>query len=124
VIRPLLLNGTCVALMTWGVLVIELALAAGLLADKRWWKALLLSGIALHAGILVLHGLVSFAITMWGALILFLRPIDQPFLVPAWVESSASELRSRVLVRLRAKVSKVSSAASTPPQAESIRDAA
>lgn len=98
-VRPLVLNGTCVALMTWGVLVVELLLAAGLLADKRWWRALLISGIALHAGILVLHGLVSFAVTMWGALILFLRPIDEAFSVPAAVGALRSHLRSRLRSR-------------------------
>jgi len=79
VLRPLLLNGFIVATATWGVLVVEYALSAGLLVHRKYWRVLLVLGIGLHAGIALLHGLVSFAITMFGALVLYLRPLDQSF---------------------------------------------
>jgi hypothetical protein len=68
-----------VALLTWGVIVIEALLAAGLLASKPARKLLLSAGIALHLAILVFQGLFSFSITMFGALILFLRPVEDLF---------------------------------------------
>jgi hypothetical protein len=36
-------------------------------------------GILFHVGIAVLQGLVSFSLIMIGALVLYLRPLDQPF---------------------------------------------
>jgi antimicrobial peptide system SdpB family protein len=81
-VRPILLNGMTVALLTWGVLIVEYALSAGLLVARKYWPLLLAMGIALHAGIALLHGLVTFAMTMMAALVLYLRPLDQPFALP------------------------------------------
>jgi hypothetical protein len=61
------------------VLLLEWALSAGLLVDRRYRPILLVLGILLHAGIAVVHGLVSFAMIMFAALILYLRPLDRPF---------------------------------------------
>ena len=66
-------------LATWSVMALELALAAGLVVEKRHWGPLLVLGIGLHLGIAVIHGLISFAVIMFAALILFLRPADKPF---------------------------------------------
>ena len=77
VLKVIVLNGTVLTLVTWGVLVVEYALSCGLLMAKRYWAILLVLGIALHAGIAVIHGLVSFSITMMAALVLYLRPIDR-----------------------------------------------
>jgi hypothetical protein len=82
-VRPIVLNPVPVALLTWSVVVLEFALAAGLVVGKRYWRALLWGGIALHAGIIVLHGLVSFGFAMIAALILYLRPIGQPWVLAA-----------------------------------------
>jgi hypothetical protein len=46
---------------------------------KRYWKPLLVAGIALHAGIALIQGLVSFSIVMTAALILYLRPVECAF---------------------------------------------
>lgn len=99
-LRPLLLNGFIVATTTWGVLVVEYALSAGLLVHRKYWRVLLVLGIGLHAGIALLHGLVSFAITMFGALVLYLRPLDQPFDL-ARVTAMAARVRDALRLRLR-----------------------
>jgi antimicrobial peptide system SdpB family protein len=85
-LRPFLLNASCVSCMTWGVIMVELALVAGLVAPRRYWRRLLFLGIGLHVGILVVHGLVSFALAMIAGLVLYLRPMGSPFRVniPEW----------------------------------------
>ncbi len=85
-LRPMALwicdHGALLTCMTWAPLLVEVALAAGLVADKRWWTPFLLAGLSLHAGIALLHGLVSFALIMMGALVLYMRPKDRPFVSP------------------------------------------
>jgi hypothetical protein len=46
---------------------------------------LLIFGIGLHIGIILFMGLFSFGVTMIGALILFLRPLDAELAAPAWL---------------------------------------
>ncbi|WP_246356681.1 sporulation-delaying protein SdpB family protein [Pyxidicoccus fallax] len=81
-LRPLLTQGVPVALLTWSVLVLEVFLAAGLVVEKRHRGRLLLLGLGLHGGIALIHGLPSFALAMAGALVLFLRPLEDGF---AWL---------------------------------------
>ena len=68
-----------VAVVTWSVLVLEIALALGLGVDKRWRGILLALGISFHFGIALLIGLPSFGLAMTAALILYLRPTERPF---------------------------------------------
>ncbi|WP_306366336.1 sporulation-delaying protein SdpB family protein [Nocardiopsis sp. CC223A] len=63
-----------VVLLTWGTLVLELALAYGLVASAPLRKALFWAGVLFHAGIAMVLGLVTFGITMSGALLLYLWP--------------------------------------------------
>ena len=77
VLRPLILNGWGVTLLTWGIIVLELSLAAGLVVPKRRRAWLLAGGLALHVGIIFVHGLVSFGTIMCAALVLYLRPIER-----------------------------------------------
>ena len=79
IIRPLLLNGTAVSLLTWSIIVLEFLLCMGLVVPKPQRKWLLGLGIALHVGIMLIHGLISFGLAMCAALILFLRPVEQEF---------------------------------------------
>jgi len=85
-LRPLAMwiceHGAVLTCMTWGAMLIEVALAAALVADARRWAPFLLAGLSLHLGIALLHGLVSFALIMMGALVLYLRPKDRPFTLP------------------------------------------
>src|SRR5207302_7549014 len=77
--EPVITSSLGVALLTWGPLALEFAIALGLVLDQRARSRLLVLGIGFHAGIAVMIGLVSFAIAMWAALILFLRPMRQEF---------------------------------------------
>lgn len=81
-IFPLLRLPFVVAPMTWAVIAFEFALFAGLLAERRYRPILLCGGLLLHAGIALFHGLISFSLAMSGALVLFLRPLDQEFELP------------------------------------------
>ncbi len=74
-----LLTSTAVAPLTWSVILVEIALFMGLTMNKRYRGWLLVAGLFLHGGIMVVHGLVSFGLAMFGALILFLRPSERPF---------------------------------------------
>jgi antimicrobial peptide system SdpB family protein len=90
VMRPLLLHPWSVSMMTWSVIVLEPFLMMGLVATRPVRKALLVGGIAPHASIMVLQGLGSFSLTMFGALVLYLWPMDEPFHFSAftdWVRS-------------------------------------
>lgn len=81
-LRPMVsmvISSPAVVLVTWGVLALELLLCAALLLDPRHWRALLISGLLLHAGIALLHGLVSFGFSMAAALVLYLRPHEKAF---------------------------------------------
>lgn len=64
-----------VAAMTWGPLVLEIALAAALLMPQRVRWMLLPAGILFHLFIAVVMGLWSFAIAMWAGLLLLLSPL-------------------------------------------------
>ena len=70
------------ALMTWGPIALELALALSLLMALRARRVLLVLGILFHLAIAAMMGLVSFGLAMVAALILFLRPRDATFSVP------------------------------------------
>lgn len=79
ILAPLLENGLAIAAITWGSMLIELALFLGLVLHRRFWKYLLPLGILFHASIAFGMGLLSFSTAMTGALILYLRPFDQEF---------------------------------------------
>ena len=82
ILTPILSNGIAVSLLTWGTLVLEIALFMALVMPKRYWGPLLVAGIAFHAGIAVMQGLISFGLAMSAALVLYLRPIERPFGLP------------------------------------------
>jgi antimicrobial peptide system SdpB family protein len=93
-LHPILSNAYLLSLTTWGVLALEVALFTGLVANRQVRAVLLPLGLCLHAAIIVLHGLVSFFFAMAGALVLFLRPFDQPF---AWPHGRLSWRRWRTI---------------------------
>ena len=61
-----------VAALTWSTVLVELALALGIVAGPRLRRVLLVLGLGLHGAIAVLLGLMSFAVTMAGALVVYL----------------------------------------------------
>ncbi|MFD7258470.1 sporulation-delaying protein SdpB family protein [Streptomyces sp. NPDC059874] len=68
-------NPVGVAAMTWGPLVLEIALAAALLMPQRVRWMLLPAGVVFHLTIAVVMGLWSFAFAMWAGLLLLLAPL-------------------------------------------------
>jgi antimicrobial peptide system SdpB family protein len=82
VMEPLLVNAVPVALLTWGVILLEVLLSMALFMGHTGRRILLAFGVALHVGILLVHGLATFGVCMCGCLILYLRPLEQPFASP------------------------------------------
>ena len=78
-VMPLLATGWVVAALTWGAIALEMALFLGLVASHQYRQRVLVAGVAFHAAIGLIHGIPSFAIAMFAALILYLRPFDEPF---------------------------------------------
>lgn len=81
---PVLTHPLGVLALTWGALGLELFLSAGLVMDRRWRGPLLAAALLFHAGIAVVHALPSFALAMWAALILYLRPSGRTFALAAY----------------------------------------
>lgn len=79
VLLPMLESGIVVTAVTWGTILLEFFLFAGLVMDKRGWPYLLWLGTSLHVGIAFLIGLPAFSTAMIGVLILYLRPLEQRF---------------------------------------------
>jgi antimicrobial peptide system SdpB family protein len=95
-LQPVLSFGPTVAALTWGTMALEFCLAIALVLPRRRWTPLLVGGLLLHSGIAVLMGLWSFALAMFAALILYLRPWEWPFATPALVSRSSAAV-SRAL---------------------------
>ncbi|MFY0526552.1 sporulation-delaying protein SdpB family protein [Archangium gephyra] len=89
-VRSIVLNRVLVALLGWGVIALEFALAAGLLAKTKYRKLLLAGGVLLHLGIILVHGLVSFGLVMFAALLLYLWPVSEPLRIPGVLRRSRS----------------------------------
>ena len=68
--------------LSWSVLLLELTLAACIVAPLRFRARVLPVAILFHVGIALVHGMPSFALIMSGALVLYLRPVWRPFAVP------------------------------------------
>ncbi|MEV0260080.1 sporulation-delaying protein SdpB family protein [Streptomyces sp. NPDC050617] len=67
-------NPLIVVSMTWGALVIELAIGVCLLASRRWRKTGLIMDIVLHGSIILTMGLWSFGLVMIGSAIVCATP--------------------------------------------------
>jgi antimicrobial peptide system SdpB family protein len=77
-LKPLVIT-EAVAIITWGTVVFEFFLAAAIVAPRRIRSRLFWPAIAFHIGILLIHGLVSFAIIMSGSLVLLMRLPGEEF---------------------------------------------
>jgi antimicrobial peptide system SdpB family protein len=84
-LTPLFSNSVAMVLITWSVLLLEGLLFLGITMQKRYWSYLLVAGLGFHIMIIVVHGLPTFFMAMAGALILFLRPFDEPFRLPKFI---------------------------------------
>jgi antimicrobial peptide system SdpB family protein len=98
-VNPLLANRFVVVPATWSVLALEGTLAALIFATphrRRKWLAI---AICFHLGIIVVHGLVSFGLTMIAGLWLYLRRPDQPFHLPHGTRASRTHPARRLEAR-------------------------
>jgi antimicrobial peptide system SdpB family protein len=77
--RPIVVHGWTVAMFTWSVILLELVLSIALFMERRYQRWVLVGGMALHFGIIFVHGLPSFGTTMVAALVLYLRPWSRPW---------------------------------------------
>jgi antimicrobial peptide system SdpB family protein len=81
-LAPLLRHAGFLAAITWSPIAVELLLFMGIIASRPARRVLLVLGIGLHLGILILMGLFTFSLVMFGALLLYLRPFDLPLALP------------------------------------------
>jgi len=101
-IVPALGSPLLVTLATWGVIAFEALLVSGLLMERRWRPQLLRLGLLFHLGIVVVHGLMSFFFAMAGALVLYLRPVEETFAFPDRLRALAARIVWRAGRRLLA----------------------
>jgi antimicrobial peptide system SdpB family protein len=88
--EPLLGNALFLGALTWSVLLIELSLGLAIFWPQRVRSKVFWLGIALHTGIALCMGLVSFALIMFGALVLALRPIEERTAIPRLRRTAAA----------------------------------
>ncbi len=87
---PLMLTGAGVSIATWSVIVLEFSLFAGLFTTQRVpRRVMLILGIGFHVAIAFVHGLPSFVLIMFGALVLLLRREHEPLALPRVLSRSA-----------------------------------
>lgn len=79
IIRPLVTSRIFTPLLTWGAIVFELILAFAFVLQPKSRQPLLIFAVSFHLVIAVVHGLIPFCLAMTGALILYLRPLDNQF---------------------------------------------
>ena len=95
-VNPIITSKYGVTSATWAVVAFEVSLFLALTMPKTWRRMLLPFGILFHLGILIVHGLGIFFLSMAGALILYLWPLEEAFsreTIRAWVRVVASRQR-------------------------------
>jgi antimicrobial peptide system SdpB family protein len=97
VVMPVLTHEIGVTLATWGAVAIEVTLFLALTMSQPWRRVLLPIGVLFHLSIAVVHGLGIFFLSMAGALVLYLWPLESPF---SWrkLRSSADRVRGQVRI--------------------------
>lgn len=87
IMKPLLKSPILITLLTWSILVFELALAFGVFYKNKKTKVIFcIAGIFFHFLIMLFHGLVSFFLIMTGTLILFFIAKNYNFKIKKYVE--------------------------------------
>lgn len=64
-----------VVLITWLTLLVQMILVFALVLPKKYWKSILIVAILMHEVFALFLGLITFSLTMLGALIIYLVPI-------------------------------------------------
>lgn len=93
IVEPIAGSPVGVVAITWGTLLIELSLAAGIVASQRVRWVLLAVGVMFHGSIALVMGLWSFSLVMFGALVVYLVPRDEP--LPLGSAARAVQVRAR-----------------------------
>lgn len=70
---PIFSNPLALTFITYGTIVLELCLFAGLFMEKKYKGTLFGLAVFFHLGIALVHGLITFSLIMIGCLVLFLR---------------------------------------------------
>ncbi|WP_282055426.1 sporulation-delaying protein SdpB family protein [Maribacter luteus] len=85
-VAHLLSNVWVVISITWGAMLLEMILFGWIFMKRNsWnWKLLFISGVLFHFMIALIQGLVSFMLTMIGALILYLYPKSHHLKFKLW----------------------------------------
>lgn len=90
-LRDVISHPSVVMGVTWGSILLELALAAAIMRPwGRLRQSLFVLGIVFHLTIVFVHGLGSFFFVMAGALVLYLLPLSEPSFVVAWIRQLAA----------------------------------
>jgi antimicrobial peptide system SdpB family protein len=67
-------NRIVMAFLTWGIMLLEIAIAFGIFATTRYRNAIFILGVFLHTAIFVFIGLFTFSLAMIACLIIFCKP--------------------------------------------------
>ncbi len=84
--NPLLENSIIVTILTYGVIIFELALFLALTAVTKYRKKILLAAILFHLLIIVYHGIFSFFFSITTGLILYLYPTYETINIRLWYQ--------------------------------------
>ncbi|HEX8019993.1 sporulation-delaying protein SdpB family protein [Mucilaginibacter sp.] len=79
IMDPILKTPLLVTSITWFSIFFEFFLFLGLFVEQKYRKWFFISGVFFHFLIIIINGLFSFFFAMFGALILYMRPIDEIF---------------------------------------------
>lgn len=78
-----IITSSAVVVFTYGAMLLELVLFMALVMPRQRWAPLLVAGLVFHGAIALLMGLLSFGFAMAGCLLLYLRPVDRPLVLPS-----------------------------------------
>lgn len=84
-----------VAVLTWGSVCLEFALAVAILLTSSVKRVLLVAGLLFHGSIALTMGLVSFSTAMAAALLLYLLPVGFQVRPPGWIRRPPKILSGR-----------------------------
>lgn len=78
ILDPILSNSLGVSIITWGAILLEILLFMAIVMNNKAKYVLLVFGLAFHFSIVIIHGLVSFFLSMAAGLLLYLW-VDNPY---------------------------------------------
>ncbi|XOQ14257.1 MAG: HTTM domain-containing protein [Shouchella clausii] len=76
------LTSALIVIPTWGTIILQIVLVAALFSPKKHRNYFFLLALIMHEVFAIMLGLISFSLAMIGILILYLRPLEQPFKLP------------------------------------------